>query len=264
MKNYWTNKYTQLVINWKDANQLEQVKIYNELLPPIKYMSISIQKKYFNFNQNDSEELSIEAINHCFLSMNKFNPNVKTSAYSYIGTIIKNFYIDKMKIINKENTKLEIQFYGDDFELFYNTENEIENEIDITFYLIKLNKKLNSLNQIKLSKVNKSNVKTINEIIFIKSLIKFLTTYEINNIDPQAIHDYIYVDTGIGVGTIAGLMHKYFNIYTNNQAKSNSQNDRLKLNVGLINDDFVYSSVYERGLRLSRVKRLLNKKHIFM
>ena len=132
-------------------NNGERNKIYNEFLKdPLDKMISSIIRRYKLYRKDMNYE-EIHADTHSFLmtKMDKFKPSKEKKAYSYFGTICKNYLMGQIMKDQKEmNRKISYEDISSDLsnrpELSYNIENdEISSEYIIKKFLQKLKENLN-------------------------------------------------------------------------------------------------------------------------
>lgn len=132
-------------------NNGERNKIYNEFLKdPLDKMISSIIRRYKLYRKDMNYE-EIHADTHSFLmtKMDKFKPSKEKKAYSYFGTICKNYLMGQIMKDQKEmNRKISYEDISSDLsnrpELSYNIENdEINSEYIIKKFLQRLKENLN-------------------------------------------------------------------------------------------------------------------------
>lgn len=91
----------------QEENQEEKNKIFNTyLLPAFTKMTESIIRRYNLFiPDEDFDETFNDAMSFLMTKINKFNPNYNFKAYSYTGTIIKNYLIYKIHNFSKNQKR---------------------------------------------------------------------------------------------------------------------------------------------------------------
>ena len=118
---YFAKKEEQAVIDYINSDSVEEKnRIYNEILiEPFRKMIQSILRKYpIHIGSYTMEEVESYALTHLIEHMVQFNPDritksgVKTKAYSYCQTIIRNYYKDHSK---KSYTEKKIKLNFDDY-----------------------------------------------------------------------------------------------------------------------------------------------------
>ena len=96
---YFAKREEQAVIDYINSNSSEEKnRIYNEILiEPFRKMIQSILRRYpIHIGNYSMEEVEENALTHLIEHMVKFDPNkitkkgIKTKAYSYCQTIIRN------------------------------------------------------------------------------------------------------------------------------------------------------------------------------
>lgn len=137
---YFAEKEEQAVIDYINSDSLEEKnRIYNEILiEPFRKMIQSILRRYpIHIGNYDMEEVESNALTHLIEHMVKFNPNkvtksgVKTKAFSYCQTIIRNYYKDhSKKSYNEKKINLSFDDYVDEINdnIEYTYEMELENQ----------------------------------------------------------------------------------------------------------------------------------------
>lgn len=228
---YFKPKHEQLVIDWQNANQKQQVKIYNELKPVFDQMTYSIMYRYFQFSPSRYEEIICDTVNHLFLNLHKFNPD-SGKAYSYTQTVIKNYLND---IIRNKTQKKNLEFQCIEHEiLVLLSDKQIEEEQEyssIENFIKILNKKRQEL--IALNKPNKKS-----EIDFLFHSSEYLLLYS-GNTDTSAIHEYCVEKSGLCDRTIGGFMSKYFGVNTSMSVEYSVKTEqRIVQEFGIIDDDY--------------------------
>ena len=181
---YFAEKEEKAVIDYIKSNSSEEKnKIYNEvLLEPFKKMIESILRIYPVYIGNyDMEEVESNALTHLIEHMVKFNPDkitksgVKTKAFSYCQTIIRNYYKDHGK---KSYTEKKINLSFDDYvdEINENAEYTYEMELDTHNQLEKLIKTV--IDKIE-DKIDHDPVMKKNEIIVGDAIVNVLKNWHI-------------------------------------------------------------------------------------
>jgi len=157
-KNYFDVEQEVAVINFLAATSFdERNRIYNEWLrEPIDKMISSIIRRYKLYPKG-IEIKEIHDDTHSFLmtKMEKFKPSKEKKAYSYFGTICKNYLMGQIQKDQKELTrKISYEDISTDLEnsevYSYSIDNDnYDSEQIIKYYLVELNKVLknNNLNE---------------------------------------------------------------------------------------------------------------------
>ena len=248
MNNYWKDKHERLCIDWVNNYQdpKEQYRIYKALKPQLVFMARNILVKYYPaYNFNQREEIVNEAINDVFLKLHKFNPELKTKAYSFVGTIIRRYYISK---IIDENVKVRKQSKSntlslDSFEFefidTYQPETKTD-DIDYQELIISRLKEeyrkydaMHHTNEI----TTKIVLKRINDsLVYLATAIDYFQEFGVFSIDMKALNEYIRSETGFRNTTIWRLSKLHFNYHT----RPEQYDERMRketLPDRLINDD---------------------------
>ena len=194
----------------------ERNKIYNEFLrKPLDKMISSIIRRYKLYRKDmDFEEIHIDTHSFLITKIDKFKPSKEKKAYSYFGTICKNYLMGQIIKDQKEtNRKISYEDIStsleNDEEFAYYIENDnLESEKIIHYFLIKLelfikNENL-SENEIKLGQAlydlfdNYENIFVGNDNNKFNKNIILLSLREMTNLSTKEIR---------------GSMKKYKNMY---------------------------------------------------
>jgi hypothetical protein len=194
----------------------ERNKIYNEFLrKPLDKMISSIIRRYKLYRKDmDFEEIHIDTHSFLITKIDKFKPSKEKKAYSYFGTICKNYLMGQIIKDQKEmNRKISYEDIStsleNDEEFAYYIENDnLESEKIIHYFLIKLelfikNENLNE-NEVKLGQAlydlfdNYENIFVGNDNNKFNKNIILLSLREMTNLSTKEIR---------------GSMKKYKNMY---------------------------------------------------
>lgn len=107
---YFCEKEEKAVIDYLNTESKEEKeRIYNEFLKiPFKKMVESIIRRYKLYVPDEEyEDTFCDVLSFLVTKMDKYNPNNKTKAYSYYGTICKNHLIGKILNYNKDLNRKE-------------------------------------------------------------------------------------------------------------------------------------------------------------
>lgn len=146
-KNYFDVREELAVIDFLNAETAEEKnKIYNNFLRiPLDKMISSIIRRYKLYRKDmDFEELHIDTHSFLMTKIDKFKPSKEKKAYSYFGTICKNYLMGQIIKDAKEiNRKISYEDISTDLEnnenFSYSIDNEnIESESIIESFLIEL------------------------------------------------------------------------------------------------------------------------------
>jgi hypothetical protein len=133
---YFAEREEQAVIDYINSDSVEEKsRIYNTILIiPFRKMIQSILRRYpIHVGNYTMEEVEENALTHLIEHMIKFDPDkitksgVKTKAYSYCQTIIRNYYKDHSK---KSYTEKKINLCYDDYAEDINESSEYAYEIE--------------------------------------------------------------------------------------------------------------------------------------
>jgi hypothetical protein len=139
-KNYFGVQEESAVINFLNTDSLEERnKIYNEFLKkPIDKMISSIIRRYKLYRKDmDFTEIHIDTHSFLITKIDKFKPSKEKKAYSYFGTICKNYLMGQIIKDYKESIKkVSYEDISSDLENREEFSYEIDNEIFDTQKLI--------------------------------------------------------------------------------------------------------------------------------
>jgi hypothetical protein len=215
--NYFDVREEMAVIRFLETDSPhERNKIYNEfLLKPLDKMISSIIRRY-KLYRKDMDFNEIHTDTHSFLitKIDKFKPSKEKKAYSYFGTICKNYLMGQIIKDQKEtNRKISYEDIStsleNDEEFAYYIENDgVDSEKVIHHFLIKLDLflKTENLNE--------------NEIKLGQALYDLFDNYEnifVGNDNNKFNKNIILLSlremTNLSTKEIRGSMKKYKNMY---------------------------------------------------
>ena len=132
----------------------EKNKIYNEFLKePLDKMISSIIRRYKLYRKDmNYEEIHVDTHSFLMTKIEKFKPSKEKKAYSYFGTICKNYLMGQIMKDQKEmNRKISYEDISSDLsnrtEMSYSIENDdLSSEFVIKKFLEKLKENLNDKN----------------------------------------------------------------------------------------------------------------------
>jgi len=194
----------------------ERNKIYNEFLrKPLDKMISSIIRRYKLYRKDmDFEEIHIDTHSFLMTKIDKFKPSKEKKAYSYFGTICKNYLMGQIIKDQKEtNRKISYEDISTSLEnnenFAYYIENDgVDSERVIHHFLIKLEEFLKNEN---LSE---------NEIKLGQALYDLFDNYEnifVGNDNNKFNKNIILLSlremTNLSTKEIRGSMRKYKNMY---------------------------------------------------
>jgi hypothetical protein len=194
----------------------ERNKIYNEFLrKPLDKMISSIIRRYKLYRKDmDFEEIHIDTHSFLMTKIDKFKPSKEKKAYSYFGTICKNYLMGQIIKDQKEtNRKISYEDISTSLEnnenFAYYIENDgVDSEKVIHHFLIKLEDLLKTEN------LNE------NEIKLGHALYDLFDNYEnifVGNDNNKFNKNIILLSlremTNLSTKEIRGSMRKYKNMY---------------------------------------------------
>jgi hypothetical protein len=147
--NYFDVREEMAVVNFLSTDDYhEKNRIYNEFLKkPLDKMISSIIRRYKLYRKDtDFEELHNDTHSFLMTKIDKFKPSKEKKAYSYFGTICKNYLMGQILKDQKDtNRKISYEDISTDLEndtdLSYSIDNdEVESEEIIKTFLIELQK----------------------------------------------------------------------------------------------------------------------------
>ena len=154
-ENYFDVREELAVVNYLTATSFEEKnKIYNNFLrKPLDKMISSIIRRYKLYRKDmDFYEIHIDTHSFLMTKIDKFKPSKEKKAYSYFGTICKNYLMGQIIKDQKEtNRKISYEDISYDLEnsndFSYNIENDsIDATTIIKNFLIELDGFLNQSN----------------------------------------------------------------------------------------------------------------------
>jgi hypothetical protein len=215
--NYFDVREEMAVIRFLETEcPHERNKIYNEfLLKPLDKMISSIIRRY-KLYRKDMDFTEIHTDTHSFLitKIDKFKPSKEKKAYSYFGTICKNYLMGQIIKDQKETNRkisyedISTSLENDEGYAYYIENDNLDSEKVIYHFLIKLelfikNENLNE-NEIKLGQAlydlfdNYENIFVGNDNNKFNKNIILLSLREMTNLSTKEIR---------------GSMKKYKNMY---------------------------------------------------
>ena len=215
--NYFDVREEMAVIRFLETEcPHERNKIYNEfLLKPLDKMISSIIRRY-KLYRKDMDFTEIHTDTHSFLitKIDKFKPSKEKKAYSYFGTICKNYLMGQIIKDQKETNRkisyedISTSLENDEGYAYYIENDNVDSERIIYHFLIKLdlfikNENLNE-NEVKLGQAlydlfdNYENIFVGNDNNKFNKNIILLSLREMTNLSTKEIR---------------GSMKKYKNMY---------------------------------------------------
>lgn len=228
---YFVEEQEQAVVQYlKTTDENERNRIYNEILhPALCKMVESIINRYKLYVPDENfKETFDDTISFLMTKISLFNPDSGYKAYSYCGTICKNYLILKVKNFNKNIKRV---------EPYDNVQTELNDNIRLS-YQDNTNKNtfltaLISATTKNIENVLSTNKKLIpNEIKIGKALLELLNNWEeildnmgSNKFNKSSILLYLKETTMLNTKEIRDAMKKYKLLYFN--TKENIINEYL-------------------------------------
>ena len=153
--NYFAEREEKAVRDFLTAETFEERnKIYNEFLKdPLDKMISSIIRRYKLYRKDmNYEEIHVDTHSFLMTKIEKFKPSKEKKAYSYFGTICKNYLMGQIMKDQKEmNRKIPYEDISSDLtnrpEMSYVIDNDdLNSEYVIKKFLEKLKEDLNDEN----------------------------------------------------------------------------------------------------------------------
>ena len=148
-KNYFDVQEELAVVDYLTTETSEEKnKIYNDFLRiPLDKMISSIIRRYKLYRKDmDFEELHIDTHSFLMTKIDKFKPSKEKKAYSYFGTICKNYLMGQI-IKDAKETNRKITDLENDENLSYSIDNDtLDSQNIIQSFLIELEKVLKEKN----------------------------------------------------------------------------------------------------------------------
>jgi hypothetical protein len=216
-RNYFSDEEEAAVIQYLNTDDvIEKNKIYNLVLrPAFNKMVESIIRRYKLYVPEETfEEIFNDAISFILTKADKFNPG-KYKAYSYYGTICKNYLIGRIQSYNKHLLRNEsfdegAGVYSDSlhYSSFTEKNSKLANEI-VDMLVKKIDKMINDPEKYVLKE---SEIKLG---VALKNLLEnwdfVLTTDGSNKLNKNAILFFLKDSTGFDTKGVRDNMKKYKN-----------------------------------------------------
>lgn len=216
--NYFKDKHEQLVLDWiaASADTRQQFIIYSKLSPAIRNMAEIIGRRYFAIPFSRQKEYEDDAVTHCFLKMYLYVPG-KTKAYSYCGTIIKNYFMDKMGIIAAKRCmtrrQIDLEYcdnFNEDERVIIETEEEITTEV-VVEHLTKIkNNYIKAYKNLNLE-VDRDNYQTTQRRIkVVEAMIDYAIRFD--SFKPYNLYDYLRHNLGVNDFTLSNYFKEILGV----------------------------------------------------
>jgi hypothetical protein len=184
LNNYFDEREENAVRMYLTATTFEEKnKIYNEFLRyPLDKMISSIIRRYKLYRKDmNFEEVHVDTHSFLMTKIDKFKPSKEKKAYSYFGTICKNYLMGQIMKDQKEmNRKISYEDISSDLQhspdmIYYIDNDGITTEEIIKKYLVKLtdimNEKQITEQEIKLGQALKDMFENYNNIFLETNLL---------------------------------------------------------------------------------------------
>jgi hypothetical protein len=194
----------------------ERNKIYNEFLrKPLDKMISSIIRRYKLYRKDmDFEEIHMDTHSFLITKVDKFKPSKEKKAYSYFGTICKNYLMGQIIKDQKETNRkisyedISTSLENDEGFAYYIENDNLDSEKVIYHFLIKLDVFIKSENL------------SDNEVKLGQALYDLFDNYEnifVGNDNNKFNKNIILLSlremTNLSTKEIRGSMKKYKNMY---------------------------------------------------
>lgn len=158
----------QAVVDYINGSSSDRDRIYREILDePFRKMVESILRRYpIYIGNNTMQEVEVSCLSHLIQKMVQFNPEKitkngkKTKAFSYLQTIVRNYYRDHNKDSYKNRLRdLNFEDYSSEIlnrdEYLYRIDDDDISEIDelIKIVLVEINGVLNTHKDLKKNEI---------------------------------------------------------------------------------------------------------------
>jgi hypothetical protein len=215
--NYFDVREEMAVIRFLETEcHHERNKIYNEFLrKPLDKMISSIIRRYKLYRKDmDFEEIHVDTHSFLMTKIDKFKPSKEKKAYSYFGTICKNYLMGQIIKDQKETNRkisyedISTSLENDEGFAYYIENDNLDSEKVIYHFLIQLDRFIKNEN---LSE---------NEVKIVQALYDLFDNYEnifVGNDNNKFNKNIILLSlremTNLSTKEIRGSMKKYKNMY---------------------------------------------------
>lgn len=254
---YWTEEQDQAIIEYMNATSTEQRNLiyYTYLHAQMIAMSETIQKRYFGKSDSDLVHSSIvHVLENAFR-----NYDVDKKSFSFIQTVIKNFYHDHFLPIRiRKRDKIFLHSQSLDHFTYMD---DIENPVPFQLILTDDYLDAESIRDIIISKIKvrvNRNDERLNDLnAFIDTLVTFIT--EEDSYSSTYLSLYLHVNSKLPFAMLRELSSTFFNkaIFINEHKVKRDLRDYAKLNL------IEYSSTDEISVIQEWHKSALIKRKLF-
>lgn len=213
----------------KEQDKHEKEKIFNTfLMEPFTKMTESIIRRYNLYvPDEDFNETFNDAMSFLMTKINNFNPDTSFKAYSYTGTIIKNYLMGKINAYVKKQ-KRNSSYDNENIEINDSIKFSSSIDSDIISFLTELIKDVNEKISTMVNNPKEYNLNE-DEIIVGKVLMDLLENWDIifngfgsvnshkrfssEKFNKSAVLFYLKENTNMDTKTIRNSMKKYKEVY---------------------------------------------------
>lgn len=220
-KGYFYEEQEDAVVEYLTTNSADRkTQIYTEvLLPAFTKMIESIMRRYKLYIPDEEfDDTFYDTLSFLFTKLQNFNPNKNFKAYSYCGTICKNYLIFKINQFNKNiQRNLPYEELADDIcdDIKY-SEDETNNYAIAEDIIPKISDKISLM----MEEGVKNKPLSPNEIKVGEALVQLLQNWDellsndgSNKLNKSIVLYYLRENTMLSTKEIRDGMRKYKNVY---------------------------------------------------
>ena len=220
-KGYFYEDEESAVVEYITTNSAERKsQIYVDvLLPAFTTMIESLMRRYkLYIPDEDFDNTFYDTLSFLFTKLQNYNPNKNFKAYSYCGTVCKNYLIYRIRQFNKKiTTTVPYENMADEIKNDINySENSTDTYVISKDIIPKISKKIQNL----MESGNKGKPLNPNEIKIGEALIELLNNWEellfsngSNKLNKSIVLYFLRENTMLTTKEIHSGMRKYKNIY---------------------------------------------------
>ncbi len=220
-KGYFYEDEESAVVEYITTNSAERKsQIYVDvLLPAFTTMIESLMRRYkLYIPDEDFDNTFYDTLSFLFTKLQNYNPNKNFKAYSYCGTVCKNYLIYRIRQFNKKiTTTVPYENMADEIKNDINySENSTDTYVISKDIIPKISKKIQNL----MENGNKGKPLNPNEIKIGEALIELLNNWEellfsngSNKLNKSIVLYFLRENTMLTTKEIHSGMRKYKNIY---------------------------------------------------
>ncbi len=232
-QNYFGEDEEDAVVRFIGSKDLiERNQIYNAYLRlPIEKMIESIIRRYGLFSKVDNyEDLHSDTLSFLILKSDKFKPDKNKKAYSYYGTICKNYLIHRLvKETKSTNTTIEFESFHDD------ENNDISDEsyekgydnvgVDYSSFINHIVLTLKTDIEKNKTKMSENELKVGNSVLEILTNREYFVREDSNKYNKNNFYYSVREYTGLETKDIRSALKRYKSLYM--LTKNNLLNEGL-------------------------------------